>query len=501
MAEPREPLTERELEIVRLLGTGAGNKEIAAQLFLSPNTVKVHLRNIFTKLEAQSRTEVTMIAVRNGWIALEQAASADGAVALPENHISTSETASPNTPAPDNSTPITITKEAAVAQPDQAVATPPIAPLVAAVPVAPNPQPLPKLAVWQRVALIAATLLVIFITAITTSTPRSSASDTLNPLRIGPMQPKSSFLLRGESSRWYLRQPLPVARARSAAASVGNDIYLIGGEVDQAVSGDVMMFEPVSNTWTVLDSPKPTPVANTSAATANGRIYIAGGTTADGAATGTLEVFDPRNQEWQSLTPLAQPVAGHAFAALGDQLFVFGGANAQGVTAASYRYDITQDKWQPIKALPTRRSLAAAATLNDRIYVVGGYDDGRELATCEYYTPTSDTWETCAPTTIPRSSLGLVRVGANLFAIGGGVSGFIGFNERYDAASNRWTAIETPLTSDWQSIAVATRGTEFYVFGGYSNGERLAFTYVYEVLTTRVFVPAFQSQGSDNRTP
>ncbi|MEO6060609.1 MAG: response regulator transcription factor, partial [Thermoflexales bacterium] len=68
MAEAGEPLTERELEVVRLLATGVSNKEIAGALTVSPNTVKVHLRNIFIKLEAESRTAVTMTAVRNGWV-------------------------------------------------------------------------------------------------------------------------------------------------------------------------------------------------------------------------------------------------------------------------------------------------------------------------------------------------------------------------------------------------------------------------------------------------
>jgi DNA-binding NarL/FixJ family response regulator len=67
---PPEPanteLSERELEIVRLLATGVSNKEVAAQLFLSINTVKVHLRNIFAKLDVQSRTEATLIAIGSG---------------------------------------------------------------------------------------------------------------------------------------------------------------------------------------------------------------------------------------------------------------------------------------------------------------------------------------------------------------------------------------------------------------------------------------------------
>ncbi|MBO9370520.1 MAG: response regulator transcription factor, partial [Chloroflexi bacterium] len=72
MAEPGEPLTERELEILRYVATGASNKEIAHRLHISTNTVKVHLRNIFTKLEVVSRTEATMVAVRQGWVAVSE---------------------------------------------------------------------------------------------------------------------------------------------------------------------------------------------------------------------------------------------------------------------------------------------------------------------------------------------------------------------------------------------------------------------------------------------
>ena len=65
--EPTE-LSERELEILRLVATGAGNKEIAQKLFISTNTVKVHIRNIFTKIGASSRTEAAMYAVRTGLV-------------------------------------------------------------------------------------------------------------------------------------------------------------------------------------------------------------------------------------------------------------------------------------------------------------------------------------------------------------------------------------------------------------------------------------------------
>jgi len=59
-------LSEREQEILRRVATGASNKEIALQLRISPNTVKVHLRNIFVKIDVLSRTEATIYAIRHG---------------------------------------------------------------------------------------------------------------------------------------------------------------------------------------------------------------------------------------------------------------------------------------------------------------------------------------------------------------------------------------------------------------------------------------------------
>jgi DNA-binding NarL/FixJ family response regulator len=61
-------LTARELEVLRLVTAGRRNKEIAAELGISENTVKYHLRNILEKLHAQSRTEVATRALREGLV-------------------------------------------------------------------------------------------------------------------------------------------------------------------------------------------------------------------------------------------------------------------------------------------------------------------------------------------------------------------------------------------------------------------------------------------------
>jgi DNA-binding NarL/FixJ family response regulator len=61
-------LTDRELEVLRLVTEGLRNKEIAARLGISENTAKYHLRNILEKLHAESRTELAARAVREGLI-------------------------------------------------------------------------------------------------------------------------------------------------------------------------------------------------------------------------------------------------------------------------------------------------------------------------------------------------------------------------------------------------------------------------------------------------
>ena len=57
-------LTDRELEVLRLIARGQANKDIARDLFISENTVKNHVRNILDKLQLHSRMEAAMYAVR-----------------------------------------------------------------------------------------------------------------------------------------------------------------------------------------------------------------------------------------------------------------------------------------------------------------------------------------------------------------------------------------------------------------------------------------------------
>lgn len=65
-----EGLTGRELEVLREVAAGSRNHEIATRLFISEETVKVHVKHIMEKLGAQDRTQAVAIAIRRGIIQL-----------------------------------------------------------------------------------------------------------------------------------------------------------------------------------------------------------------------------------------------------------------------------------------------------------------------------------------------------------------------------------------------------------------------------------------------
>lgn len=65
-----EPLSERELDVLRLMTRGMANKQIAAELFITEHTVKFHIRSILGKLGAANRTEAVTLALQKGLVAL-----------------------------------------------------------------------------------------------------------------------------------------------------------------------------------------------------------------------------------------------------------------------------------------------------------------------------------------------------------------------------------------------------------------------------------------------
>lgn len=437
-----EPLSERELQLVRLLARGLSNKEIARELYISPNTVKVHLRNIYTKLEVSSRTEATMVALRLGWVELDREEEAQVESAVPE---SSSRTTTPAAQAPA-----------------------------------------PPLARWQQVYLVVAALVV------------AAGLWLIWPRPVETSQPFTDLLapaqqwLPGRRSRWQSLAQMPTPRSRLALVPYDTRVYAIGGESIGGVSSIVEVYSVDADDW-VPGSDKPTATANVGGAAVDGRIYVPGGILDDGKMHDQLEVLDPETASWTTGKSLPQGICAYAIAVHEDRIYLFGGWDGVSFLKQVLRYDPIADDWEALSPMPTARAFAGAGTIRSRIYVVGGFDGQDELDTCQVYDPQTDTWAGCPPMNAPRGGIGAATIGDTLYVVGGGWNSYLVENEHFspdpaDPSSGVWRTFPSPLLQEWRNLGVAASETTLYAIGGW-DGAYLGVNLAYRALY-RLYVPS-----------
>ena len=69
--QPLPPLSEREMEVLKVAAQGMSNKDIGGTLFISERTVQAHMRSIFNKLGVGSRSEAIVYGLKKGWFSIE----------------------------------------------------------------------------------------------------------------------------------------------------------------------------------------------------------------------------------------------------------------------------------------------------------------------------------------------------------------------------------------------------------------------------------------------
>lgn len=440
MPERGEPLTEREIEILQLVATGVTNRQVAYRLCISVNTVKVHLRNIFTKLGAESRTQATMIAAREGLVRVAGASGTRG--------------------------------EDAASQPTA------------------QQPPLPR---FKRVAILGALLVAAASTAATWPRARSQPRSRRDIPLDEPQEQAVTILAGDEESSWHERAQMPTRRAYFGLAGFEGRLYAIAGQTPGGITGAVEIYSADDDTWDP-GADKPTPVTYVSAASIGPHVYVPGGCGAAGSPTRVVEVYDTLTDSWHEANSLPAPRCAYALAEGNGRLFVFGGWDGEQYVATTYVYDPQTDAWTEGTAMDIERGFAAATALEDRIYVVGGYNGERELTTCSLFEPSTGLWHRCAALTVGRGGLGLVALGGQLYAIGGGGwTSYLGFNERYNPSDDQWSAVETSVVGEWRSPGVVVVENSIHAAGGWSS-DYLGLNQVFDPLPFRIFIPVSQQQ-------
>jgi DNA-binding CsgD family transcriptional regulator len=396
-----ESLSERELEILRLVATGAGNKEIAVTLGISPNTVKVHLRNIFTKIGVTTRTEASLYAVRMGWVSgtfpppvpaeLPQGRSKlrrwllVGGVLLLLAGLALGGLLAGKGLFPSTSTP-----------------TP-------ATPAAPSSRwqlhpPMPSARSGMAVTVYEGSIYLLG--GLDQNGPTSAA------LRFDPA-----------SSAWHELPDLPTPLYGAQAAQLGEEVYLTGGcQAGEQPSTKFMSYAPRLQRWQNL-SPLPEALCAAALTAFEGRLFLFGGW--DGQAySKKVSVYDPQAGQWSDA---AQLPSGRAWAAAipsNGRIILIGGFNGGRALDETLAYYPARDRpgdqpWQKRAPLPVGRYGMGASALAGSIYLVGGRSDIGSPSPLHYQME-SDLWISFDPPPIPAGFLpSLAASETRLYLFGG----------------------------------------------------------------------------------
>ncbi len=444
MVENNE-LSEREREILCLVATGASNKEIAQQLYISANTVKVHLRNIFAKIGAASRTEAAMYAVQNGWV--------PAATAVVEN---ADEGGGESTPS-DLKESVERAKYATRGRS------------------------------WLLAGVAVIILAVVGVVAWFYWSGRLASSSLPMPEGL---------------SDWQAKSPMLTPRQGLAAVGYEDMIYSIGGEDEDGVLDRVDRYNPRTDEWQSLED-KPTAVSEIRAGVIGGNIYVPGGKLAGGQISDLLEIYSPREDRWQKGAALPEARSAYALAVFEGKLYLFGGWDGSSFRNEVFVYDPGQDAWEARTAMPTARAYAGAAVSGGQIYVLGGKNERGPLRVNEIYLPVLDVsqekpWIKGVNLPEPRYGLGVASVSEFVFVVGGMGANQQSLNSLQLLNEQQiWQPFKPPYPVAVTDFGMAATNSFLYILGGRVGDKFQDGQLIYQVVYT-VSIPLLPGNAENN---
>jgi DNA-binding CsgD family transcriptional regulator len=491
MFEPGEPLSERELEILRLVSTGAANKEIARQLVISPNTVKVHVRNIFAKIGVSSRTEAALYALKIGLVKQvetvpageefvpQQSALQAGPLLENGSRPEVEQVTSAVSPVTEPGLPGIVIEEMG-GQGSQARALP-----------------------FLRGGLAVGLIILAALILISIGVMSARLIPRLTPTPVSTAVPLAASA--SSQPRWSAKTHLPDVRVGMGIVAYDNTFYLIGGETAQGPDGALLRYMPKEDTWESLAS-KTTPVSHVQAAMVGEKIYVPGGLLKGGKQTNIMEVYDPRQNTWETRAPLPLPLSDYALASFEGRLYLFGGLSEKQYSSAVYEYDPETNHWQERSKMSSPRAYASAVVIGEEIHILGGYDGKKALVLHEGYFPTRDAagdnaWEQLTPLPEGRYAMGTTQLAGTIFLLGGldGKEGVAGEHTpavplEYQTQADQWGQFDAPPIPVQGWPALQAYGNYLFLFGGETPDGPTAATQAYQAIFT-VMVPLINAGG------
>lgn len=396
-------LSAREKEILRLVATGLTNREIAQELTISPNTVKVHLSNIFEKTGVVSRTEAAMYGMEHGivdkpggeevvvveryslretlkkyrWVLL------GGLLLL----IVLSVTFTTNVLLPALNPEPTVLEDVADRWKE----------------LAPMPEPRAAMAAVAYDGMIY---------TIAGEGPESVHGDV--------------FRYITEEDRWEQLSDKPTPVADVHGALIGEKIYVPGGRLASGEPTEILeIYDPRQDTWS-QGAPLPKAISAYALTDFEGKLYLFGGWDGE-KALADVYVYDPGEDAWLEGTEM-EIARFDAFAAeVEGRIFVFGGWNGQkefriNQSVSPLRLVNGENNWVDEEPLPTNLFGMSAVNLADKIYIFNGTSTGETEIDQMYFSVHEKKWyvvESAVKADQPITHSAVVSVGEYIYLLGG----------------------------------------------------------------------------------
>ncbi len=396
MTEPT-PLSEREKEVLQLVAQGLTNREISQRLSISPNTVKVHLRNIFEKTGVASRTEATVYAIEQRIVAVP-----GGEAAQPEEqtgwrwYVRTHPWVGLGGGFLAAAVALTILFVFVLPAQEPEV----------------DPATLER---WQELAPmpearvgLAAVAYDNQIYAIAGEGPEGVSG--------------SVFRYDIETDAWERLSDKPVPVTDVDGVLIGEKIYVPGGRLADGQPTDVLeIYDPRKDAWT-RGAALPEAVSSYALTEFEGQLYLFGGWDGGGALKAVF-IYDPVMDIWKLGMPMAVAKYDAEAVSLTDKIAVLGGRNELEILSLVQVYFPSRDvngetPWEDFVNLSEERYGFGAASIYDSIYVIGGISENGSSEMLPAYQFIDGKWQSIqAFYDNGLSEAALVPIGSSLFLL------------------------------------------------------------------------------------
>lgn len=190
---------------------------------------------------------------------------------------------------------------------------------------------------------------------------------------------KTLYIYDTVNDSWSTGADFPVTTGINSASAIAYNgkIFVIGGGRDGDSSGDVTVYDPLTDTYDTSRTPMPTPRGFFSLSEVNGILYAIGGGNREDRFLDVNEAYDVATDSWTTKAPMPFGRWGLAreHAAINGKIYISHGMPSHRTfSAAAFEYDTATDTWQIITHANHPKDGHVCGVIDGKLYTVGGRD-------------------------------------------------------------------------------------------------------------------------------